>query len=580
MGAALALWLAPDPARACGGLFCNQPPTTTSTPRPVIAQAAENVVFVLGKNANGTGTVEAHVQIVYTGAAAQFSWIVPMSALPSLDVGNDILFQILDARTRPTFNVTYATDGTCKGFGGRSTSVGCGGAFNGATGSGEKGSGTSVDTRPSVDVAFHGNVGPYESSIVRSDDPVALEAWLTSHNYYVSPEASQIIQDYVATGSYFVALRLQMDRDVNEIRPIVLRLAAEEGCLPLKLTAIASENDLRINIWVLGDGRAVPLNYREMTLNLAKLDWVSGGANYDRIVSTAANETGGNAFLTEYAQPASSALPWFTVPTGAAAQLTASTTPAAFWNVVVQQIGLPLSGEVLQVLRQFVPEPQSLVTTGVTETQFYATLPQFWAQSSSSFAPFDAAAAAAAMDKNVLRPMTAMRPLFEGSNTLTRVATFISPEEMTKDPLFVPNPTLPMLSNVHAATARIQCGDEDHNACDAPVRLDITDTGRSVWFSPPSGSCNVVFPPPYLRADLDADAMPAAERGFRRDVDGEGTVEVDNTAQIAAVIGHHNDAATSGGGCAIAGRLARRPWLIVALFVAAAAWRRRRVRAR
>ncbi len=573
----LTLPLVSTPARACGGFFCDQPPA--NNPTPLIAQAGENVVFVLGRDpATGAGTVEAHVQILYTGAADQFSWIVPMNALPTLDIGNDILFQILEPRTRPAFNMTWTTDGTCKGQAQNDT-AGCAGAKVSAGGSNTPSSfdaGT-AGRGPVVDVAFRGNVGPFESAVVRSDDPAALEKWLTDNKYYVSPQASLIIKDYVATGSYFVALRLQMGLDVKEIRPIVLRLAAEEGCLPLKLTAIASTPDLRVNVWVLGAGRAIPLNYREVTLNMLKLDWFSGGANYDRIVSTAANEAGGNAFLTEYAQPAAMAVPWFTVPTTASGQLALATTPFAFWNVVVQQLGLPLSGRVLQIFRQFIPVPPSLIAGGVTEAQFYAGLQNFWFSNQAAFAPFDFVGAAAAMNTEVLLPMGRFRELFQSHTTLTRVATFISPEEMTKDPLFVTNQRLPMVSNLHTATARVQCGDEEHNRCDAPVRLDIDETGRSLWFKPPADSCNVVFPPAYGRADLDADFMPAADKGWRRDVDGEGTVEVDNGTQIAVALSMHNAAVTGEGcACAVMGRAARGPLAALALLSAAALWLRRR----
>ena len=566
-------------AAACGGFFCSQPPPNAP---PLIAQAGENVVFVLDRDpVSGAGLVEAHVQIVYTGDVDKFSWVVPVSSLPTLGVGNDILFQILEPRTRPTFNLSWTTDGTCSDGGGGG--FGCGGSSRATAGAPSGAVDAGGSKGPGVDVAFRGNVGPYDSAIVRSDDPAALEAWLIANQYFVSPEASQIIATYVATGSYFVALRLQMGRDVTEIEPIVLKMTAEEGCLPLKLTSIASTNDLRINIWVLGAGRAVPLNYTEVSLNLLKVDWFRLGANYDRLVGEAANEAGGNAFVVEYAQPAPFSVSWFTPPSGAQSQLASATTPPAFWNTL-QTLGLSLSGRVLQVLREFIPEPAVLVTQGVTEAQFYASLPSFYFANQAAFAPFNASAAAAAIDARVLKPMAEFRTLFQSHKTLTRVATFISPEEMTKDPLFMTNATLPSVSNVHSAVAHLLCGDEDYSTCNAPVRIDIAGQRSGIRFKPPEGACNSQFAPAaYDRTDIDA-RMPAAERGWRRDTTGEGDVILDNGEDIAVALLRHN--LTVGGGddgcaCATTARRARRGWPAAVLAVVgslALAVRRRRRR--
>src|SRR3954464_16050605 len=69
-------------ASACGGLFCNRPPPDPFAPLPV-AQNGENVVFSITKDpAGGAPTITAHIQILYTGDAAKFSWVVPVEAVP------------------------------------------------------------------------------------------------------------------------------------------------------------------------------------------------------------------------------------------------------------------------------------------------------------------------------------------------------------------------------------------------------------------------------------------------------------------------------------------------------------------
>ena len=162
------------PAGACGGFFCNRPPPDGTLP---IAQAAENVLFVLDRDpATGAGTVEAHIQILYTGPASEFSWIVPVTAVPTVTVGADILFDRIEPPTRPSFNVSYQMEGNCRGVSG--VGAGCGSA---AAGGGDSaGVGTVADAGiGGVDVLAQGSAGPYEYVVIRSEDGATLRTWLT-----------------------------------------------------------------------------------------------------------------------------------------------------------------------------------------------------------------------------------------------------------------------------------------------------------------------------------------------------------------------------------------------------------------
>ena len=83
--------------------------------------------------------------------------------------------------------------------------------------------------------------------------------------------------------------------------PSPLTYAAEVPGIPIRLTAVATEPDLGILAYVLGEHRAVPTNYLHVQINEAAIDWFFGGFNYANIVTQAANEAGGQAFVTEYA---------------------------------------------------------------------------------------------------------------------------------------------------------------------------------------------------------------------------------------------------------------------------------------
>ena len=78
--------------------------------------------------------------------------------------------------------------------------------------------------------------------------------------------------------------------------------------MPLRLTAIAANPDMPVLVWVLSDKRVAPRGYYEIMIDEARIDWLRSGSNYfgpTGLVSTAANEAGGNAFVTEFAGPSS-----------------------------------------------------------------------------------------------------------------------------------------------------------------------------------------------------------------------------------------------------------------------------------
>src|SRR3954453_8425907 len=106
--ASLALVATHGDASACGGLFCNARPPDPFAPLPV-AQNGENVVFSITKDpAGGAPTLQAHIQILYKGDAAKFSWVVPVDAEPTLGTGTDSLFTALAGATQPQFQPSYA----------------------------------------------------------------------------------------------------------------------------------------------------------------------------------------------------------------------------------------------------------------------------------------------------------------------------------------------------------------------------------------------------------------------------------------------------------------------------------------
>jgi hypothetical protein len=523
----LAATLAAPSARACGGFFCNQPQNPFDLP---VAQTAENVLFAMERTATGPFALEAHVQIFYTGPADRFSWVVPVDSQPTLGVGSNSVFSVLQQATQPRFALDWQDVGTCKPSPDPPPpQPTAGGGFDAGASAGDSGP-------RGVDVAFRGDVGPYDAAVIKSQsttDPKPLLEWLATNMYFVTDAGARLIEDYVRQDKYFVAIKLLSDRSVGEIQPLIMRFLGPSPCVPLKLTSIASIRDLRVNLWVLGDNRVVPDNFYELELNQARIDWFKNGANYEQLLKEAADQAGGQAFITEYAGPTGMLRDLlyragqYNLPVIAAAQ-----DPPTALDLIGGQ-SFPRDNTLLTILRVHIPMPDSLRTMGITERDFYNQLRLYWTTKQAEFKPFSAMALAADLDAKMLKPLRETQALFDKHKKLTRLATFISPEEMTVDPTFVMNPSLPDLPALRTATAQRMCGNMEYNRCEAPVRIVLT-SGEEVWFRPKQqASCwGVAFD--YERMGLDE--LPALYKGHARTSDGEGAARYDNTQMIRSAL--------------------------------------------
>ncbi len=533
---AVVLLGSPDAARACGGLFCNSRPPDPFAPLPV-AQTGENVVFAIDKDpAGGAPTLVAHIQILYAGDAAKFSWVVPVDAAPTLGVGTDRLFSTLASATQPRFTTQSLIDGQCL------PALRSGTAFDGTASPTMGGSDAGVPPPnvtsggAGVTVSFQGAVGPFDAAVIQSADPMALRMWLTENGYVVSEQAVGLIDGYVREGKYFVALKLLNGVGVRAIQPIVLTFKGIEPCVPLRLTAIAANPDMQVRMWVLGDRRAVPKNVYEMKIDDARIDWISGGSNYNALVMQAANEAGGNAFVTEYAGPSSIAARslWFDGQYDLTI-LRAAMTPPVYVQELIR-LGLSNDPQTLTLLAKHIPMPDAVRTMGITESQFYGNLPLYWSQ--YAFPPFDLATLTTDISVKVIEPRHTAQMMIDRHPYLTRLNTFISPEEMDKDPLFIVNRDLPEIPVVRTAIFRTMCGNMQFMACNAPIRAEFPD-GRMAWVRTGSTAATCTGQP-YDFSKLKG--LPAADVVWQREETGEGTRAIDNASVIQAGLLQNNNA--------------------------------------
>jgi hypothetical protein len=508
---ALSMTVKPEPARACGGLFC-------SAAAPV-NQAAERIIF--SKNADGT--VTAVVQIQYQGPSEEFAWVLPVPGVPDVLVSSDLAFTRLQLASNPQYNLTTVVEGECfqSDFVQSAGAGGSGGTSDGGGGQGGAGN--------DVVVLAEGNVGPYDFVVVQPDGSFenvgdVMVEWLTNEGYDVVPsggnpdDISALLGSYLEGGMNLIAFRLTKGNDQGTIRPIQITYESEQPMIPIRPTAVAANDDMGVMVWVLGENRAVPVNYRSLKLNEALIDWLTAGSNYNQVVIAAANEAGGQGFVTERAGP-----------------------QVDYRNVVVQEFereawaalqndAPSLSSEDLlresvvfsgwdgyqDVLENFIPEE---------EVSLFLQCPQC----TQSFAPFDKESFLNALEAEVIMPMLDTEELVQSRPYVTRLYTTLSAPEMDTDPLFDFNPDLDAVSNQHAATRVIECS-PTVSFSNAPSRIELED-GRVVRLAPGA---------PWPFTPDGEGAPPANALVSQLTTSGPGTVVTDNAAAIDAALQAHN----------------------------------------
>jgi MYXO-CTERM domain-containing protein len=252
---------------------------------------------------------------------------------------------------------------------------------------------------------------------------------------------------------FFVGLKLQQNASAGDIQPIVLDMDNPEPCVPLILTRVAAVPDMPVHTYVLAKTRAFPKNWFHVAINERKIDWLNNASNYAKVATDAINEAAGHGFITEFA--------------GSTAFLSNSVYVAGRWNLdqlstikdpaafVAQllQMGFPRDTTMQALLRKYIPMPKALMDMGVTESAFYNNLSQYQAQ----LGPFDPVMFVADLNERVVAPLQAAQEMFDKQPWVTRLYSTVSPDEMTRDPLFHLNPDLPAVSNIHKATGTGEC---------------------------------------------------------------------------------------------------------------------------
>jgi hypothetical protein len=481
-------------------------------PSMQVDQTGEAILFNVAD-----GFVEAHIQIAYDGGdASQFAWIVPVLAVPEIEVGSfRFLKNALDASV-PVYG--YQSSFVCTDDGS---------ASNSSVGFIQDPDGGGATGDPHV--IAQDTAGSFEYAILQGGTSDSIGQWLADNGYAADDEAPDILDTYIDEGHVFVAFKLRNGAGIEDIHPVVVRYEGDEPCIPIRLTRIAAKDDMDIRALFLGESRVMPSNWRHVKLNRVRLDWVALGANYAELVAMAVDEpeADGRAWVTEYAGT-SSIVATLDLETGLYAADAYTLAPVTEVIDILEGQQLASCDDsgcvwyhelVPSLLHEFVPVPR-----GVDENEFYACLECYAADIDAS--AWDGSAFAAAFTERIVAPMDHARSLLESWPYLTRLYTRISPYEMISDPTFVEQDGLPDEPNRLGAQREVDC-------CGGSMQLPggrvIELADSNTW-------------PTWT------DDMPWAERIEEMQPAGPPATIVDRSAEIDTLVDAHNASIDCDGG--------------------------------
>eukprot|EP01090_Pellita_catalonica_P000146 TRINITY_DN10104_c0_g1_i1.p1 TRINITY_DN10104_c0_g1~~TRINITY_DN10104_c0_g1_i1.p1 ORF type:complete len:565 (-),score=86.83 TRINITY_DN10104_c0_g1_i1:86-1699(-) len=355
-----------------------------------------------------------------------------------------------------------------------------------------------------VNILVQGSVGPFDFKVLQAGNGTLLFDWLNDNGYDQPDGAMTPINYYADMGFVFVALKLLKDKSVGDLQPIVVEYALSDAisCVPLVITAIAADPELPIYIWILGESRAVPINYFSFELDETQWDWLGSCGNveiidypgfrpqctdeyFDQIID-AATVANGHGFVTEYA-----GTPQFLdgeIYPGNIRfdreKLLLSETPGQLLDeMLLQQI--PRSDLVQEIIKRSIPKPDDadLPEECKGESAFYNTFNIDECAKHIDGWCFRTDLIVSDLERRFIEPLQEAQMLFNSSQYLTRLFTIMeSPDWMSKDPLFrfhTNEPDVPLIRQVTAMEEN--CGAVVGDSISMDVTLVYSNGATEEW---------------------------------------------------------------------------------------------------
>ena len=189
----------------------------------------------------------------FSGDVGDFAMVIPVP--PGIDEDSVSVIDPEVVQALDTFSAPRLVEYSCEDFwypshDGLRSPIGCadyalysseGGAYSGGE----------ADSTVTVEAEF--TEGEYAFTIISAENGDGLESWLDGHGFALGGEASDMLQDYIDSGSWFLAAKVAIDLHDGPLwlSPIQLTYTSEAMSLPIRLGTLNSEGMQEIILYGL-----------------------------------------------------------------------------------------------------------------------------------------------------------------------------------------------------------------------------------------------------------------------------------------------------------------------------------------
>ncbi|MCB9763165.1 MAG: DUF2330 domain-containing protein [Alphaproteobacteria bacterium] len=255
-----AMALTPD-AHAFCGTYVGEPGATitNNTSQLLIARQGTRTTLTMAND--------------FAGDPSDFAMVIPVPQILSEDDVRTVIPDMIEEAER--YSGPRLVEYTCEDFyyyaprGGRG--FGCTDyAMNDAAGWAD--TATMAEDDGSVEVEAEFEAGEYSIVILSAEESGDLLRWLDQNGYGVTTEAADLLQEYIDSGSYFLAAQVHyemMPPDTSVLSPLQIGYDSPMFSLPIRLGTLNSPGAQELVVYVINDledGQAHIANYPEATL--------------------------------------------------------------------------------------------------------------------------------------------------------------------------------------------------------------------------------------------------------------------------------------------------------------------------
>ena len=205
------------------------------------------------------GTETLHLRSNYTGPSADFAWVIPVPARPTVKQSTWTAFEAAERFTRPSLIVHHpATSEPPFEFG-------CGCATT---------RGIDEDTQlmsRGVVVLESLKIEEFHVDILVATEGGGLMRWLQENGYAVPDKATGVLNEYIRASFYFVAVKVakaelpksfdSQPKSAAALTPLAISFECPKPFFPLKISSISSAPENELLLLVVTDEPVKPNEY-------------------------------------------------------------------------------------------------------------------------------------------------------------------------------------------------------------------------------------------------------------------------------------------------------------------------------